>query len=210
MFACRHALASSFLLLRVQVSGLQMMKYFSIIHKLHFFPIFEYEFARAKFETKMTNMIHNIEFRKPRPSEFQCKLSEHTEAINKDPNLYIPADKTTNFYRMTTDNYKSLLKKSIEKEYKKAPVDTASEINNQAKDIARNLNLSGRIETLAQNEAFITLKDHKDNFPNNPTCRLINPTKSEIGKVSKCILDRINKDIINKTGGNNGRAPKTL
>jgi hypothetical protein len=111
---------------------------------------------------------------------------------------------------MTTDNYKSLLKKSIEKEYKKAPVDTASEINNQAKDIARNLNLSGRIETLAQNEAFITLKDHKDNFPNNPTCRLINPTKSEIGKVSKCILDRINKDIINKTGGNNGRAPKTL
>ncbi len=153
-----------------------------------------------EFETKMTNMIHNIEFRKPRPSEFQCKLSEHTEAINKDPNLYIPADKTTNFYRMTTDNYKSLLKKSIEKEYKKAPVDTASEINNQAKDKARNLNLSDRIETLAQNEAFITLKDHKDNFPNNPTCRLINPTKSEIGKVSKCILDRINKDIINKSG----------
>ncbi|CAB4032311.1 Hypothetical predicted protein, partial [Paramuricea clavata] len=44
------------------------------------------------------------------------------------------------------------------------------------------------------------LKDHKDNFSSNPTCRLINPTKSEIGKVSKCILDRINKDIINKTG----------
>lgn len=153
-----------------------------------------------EFETKMTNMIHNIEFRTPRPSEFQHKLSEHTEAINKDANLYIPADKTTNFYRMTTDNYKSLLKKNIEKEYKKAPVDTVSEINNQAKDIARNLNLSDRIETLAQNEAFISLKDHKDNFSNNPTCRLINPTKSEIGKVSKCILDRINKDIINKTG----------
>ena len=89
-----------------------------------------------EFETKMTNMIHNIEFRTPRPSEFQHKLSEHTEAINKDANLYIPADKTTNFHRMTTDNYKSLLKKNIEKEYKKAPVDTVSEINNQAKDIA--------------------------------------------------------------------------
>ncbi|CAB4029369.1 Hypothetical predicted protein [Paramuricea clavata] len=40
-----------------------------------------------EFETKMTNMIHNIEFRTPRPSEFQRKLSEHTEAINKDANL---------------------------------------------------------------------------------------------------------------------------
>ncbi|CAB4002617.1 Hypothetical predicted protein, partial [Paramuricea clavata] len=77
-----------------------------------------------EFETKMTNMIHNIEFRTPRPSEFQRKLSEHTEAINNDANLYIPADKTTNFLRMTTDNYKSLLKKNVEKEYKKAPVDT--------------------------------------------------------------------------------------
>jgi hypothetical protein len=102
---------------------------------------------------------------------------------------------------MPTENYKSLLKKSIEKEYKKAFVDTASEINNQAKNIGRDLNLSDRIEMLSQKEAFVTLKDHKDNFSNSPpTCRLINPTKSEIGKVSKCILDRINKDIINKTG----------
>ena len=44
------------------------------------------------------------------------------------------------------------------------------------------------------------MKDHEDNFPNNVTCRLINPAKSEIGNVSKCILDRRNKDIIKKTG----------
>ncbi len=35
---------------------------------------------------------------------------------------------------------------------------------------------------------FISLKDHKENFENNPKCRLINPAKSESGKLSKIIL----------------------
>ena len=39
------------------------------------------------------------------------------------------------------------------------------------------------------------MKDHKPNFKNKPTCRLINPCKSEIGKISKKILDRINSKI---------------
>ena len=45
------------------------------------------------------------------------------------------------------------------------------------------------------NMPFITLKDHKPNFRNNPTCRLINPTKPEIGKISKQILEKINTDV---------------
>ena len=46
------------------------------------------------------------------------------------------------------------------------------------------------MECLANQQAFITLKDHKDNFQNNLTCRLINPTKSEMGLISKQILER--------------------
>ena len=135
-----------------------------------------------------------------RAPEFQRKLSEHTKAINASTSLYIPADKTTNFYKMSTDSYEVLLKKNIEKEYMKAPTNVASEINNQTKSIVENLNLTDRVERVAEKEAFISLKNHKDNFANNPTCRLINPAKSEIGKISKCILDKINKIIINKTG----------
>ena len=53
---------------------------------------------------------------------------------------------------------------------------------------------------MAKQQAFITLKDHKDNFANRPTCRLINPAKSKLGKVSKQILDRIlNSEIRTKT-----------
>ena len=42
-----------------------------------------------------------------------------------------------------------------------------------------------------EKEAFITLKDHKPNFQDHPSCRLINPSKPEIGVISKHILDEI-------------------
>jgi len=51
----------------------------------------------------------------------------------------------------------------------------------EAKIITKNLNIDDRVETTAMKEAFITLKDHKDNFENKPNCRLINPLKPEIG-----------------------------
>lgn len=88
---------------------------------------------------------------------------------------YIAVDKTANFYRMSTDDYKSLLRKNIEKEYKIAPQNTEHRINAQAKTIAQNLQLDNRTETLAKKNSFISLKDHKDNFRNYPTCRLISP-----------------------------------
>lgn len=59
-----------------------------------------------------------------------------------------------------------------------------------------------RIKKLAPKPAFVTLKDLKDNFSNRPQCRLINPVKSEIGIVSKHVLDRINRDVIEATIAN--------
>ncbi len=48
---------------------------------------------------------------------------------------------------------------------------------------------------MAKKDAFITLKDRKENFHNNPTCRLINPAKSRVDLVSKIDLDRINSNL---------------
>ena len=56
--------------------------------------------------------------------------------------------------------------------------------------------------SIAERQAFISLKDHKENFANNPTCRLINPAKSEIGRIGKQILQRINTVVRNKTSLN--------
>ena len=50
------------------------------------------------------------------------------------------------------------------------------------KHIAKKLELSDKMEHLARNPTFITLKDHKENFNLKLSCRLINPSKSELGK----------------------------
>ncbi len=92
--------------------------------------------------------------------------------------------------------YKRTLQKNITKTYKKVSHTATLSIENETKSIVQKLNLDDRVRTTAQRDAFITLKDHKPNFANNPTCRLINPTKSEIGKISKQILDRVEKKII--------------
>ena len=80
--------------------------------------------------------------------------------------------------------------------------DIIHNINQEAKAIATQLNIQDRTERIAERQAFISLKDHKENFANNPTCRLINPAKSEIGRISKQILQRINTEVRNKTSLN--------
>ena len=54
---------------------------------------------------------------------------------------------------------------------------------------------------------IITLKDHKENFVNNPRTRLINPAKNEIGRISKAILDSINKEMCNTLEFNQWKNP---
>ena len=110
------------------------------------------------------------------------------------------ADKTTNYYQMQAEEYNALLKKRVEKEYRKAPACTEQAINLEAKHIANNLSIVDRIDILSQRSSFITLKDHNDNFANKTTCRLINPCKSKLGKVNKLILEKINKAVVLGTG----------
>ena len=66
----------------------------------------------------------------------------------------------------------------------------------EAKNIAKKLDLAEKVECLAKSLAFITLKDHKENFQASLPCRLINPSKSELGKVSKVKLEKINQALI--------------
>ena len=44
----------------------------------------------------------------------------------------------------------------------------------------------------------ISLKDHKPNYQSLSLCRLINPSKSDLSKISKSIFDRINQNLRNK------------
>ena len=55
------------------------------------------------------------------------------------------------------------------------------------------------MERMQETEAYVTIKDHKEDFPNKVSCRLINPSKSDIGKISKAILDKINEKVLLST-----------
>ena len=64
--------------------------------------------------------------------------------------------------------------------------------------MSKELPLADKIECMAEKDAFLTLKDHKDHCLNQPKCRLINPAKSQIGKISSQILKKINKTLRSK------------
>ena len=110
--------------------------------------------------------------------------------------MFIFADKTNNIYEIHPKDHEKLMKNNITKTYKKARTKLEKSINLEAKNIAKNINLADRIEHLPRAESFITKKDYKYNFTNNPTCRLINPSKNELGKISKSILERVNRTLV--------------
>ena len=97
------------------------------------------------------------------------------------------ADKTTNIYRLTREEYEKILNDSITATYKKASNNIKKNINTAGKQVLRSNKVLKRMQTNGENNCFISLKDHKENFQNNPTVRLINPAKNELGKICKVI-----------------------
>ena len=73
------------------------------------------------------------------------------------------------------------------------------------KKIVQKLEIDERVEKMQETEAFLTIKDHKEGFPHTLSFRLINPSKSDIGKISKSLLDSINENILKQTNVNQWR-----
>jgi hypothetical protein len=162
-----------------------------------------------QFEDDMLNLVQNIEFFH-KSNTFQEQLNKDKKTTKEGDKLLVSADKTTHFYKVDPDNYDRLLNTNITKDYKKAATTLENTIRKGDKKIATELGLDDRINKTSKNQAFITLKDHKPNFNNNPTCRLINPTKSEIGKISKQILEKVNNAIRNATRLNQWKNTKEV
>ena len=147
------------------------------------------------FENEMFNLVEQIKFRKLNDN-FQNKLTNDLKIIRKTKNIIVPADKTTNYYKVPKQEYNNLLLKSIRKTYKKSDKNIVNNINKEAKDIVTNLKLEKKIiNHLPNKQCYITLKDHKEGFNNNPKTRLINPCYSDIGQISKIIIDKVNNSI---------------
>ena len=149
------------------------------------------------FEKDLNHLISTFEY-SDHKTKFQKQLLKDVQTINKSPNIFVFADKTSNIYEVDPPTYKKLVSNNVHRSYKKANDDTVHNINKEAKRLTEQLKLSDRIEKISEKEAYITIKDHKPNFPDDIKCRLINPCKSNIGKITKQLFDRINSNIITK------------
>ena len=87
----------------------------------------------------------------------------------------------------------------MQNEYKKTTAAYALNKEKSELELAEKLELTDRVHRSAQRDCFVTLKDHKPGFRSNPQCRLLNPSKSELGKVAKLMLQRINSELRGKT-----------
>ena len=152
----------------------------------------------AEFELDLMKMISSIKFRSVRKN-FLSKLRNDIKTINSTQEILVNADKSSNIYKLSKDDYNKYMVENITKTYKKCNKTKVNQINYQVKTIIEKLEIIDRVEKMQESEAFVTIKYHKDNFPNSLSFRLINPSKSDIGKISKTILDKINEAIINNT-----------
>ena len=142
--------------------------------------------------------MENIQFRNV-SSPILDEWDNALKKIKSSPNIFVFADKTRNIYEKSAENYNKILKENVTKSYKVSKNDVLEDINSDLSQIANDLSISDRNETMAPKNALVTVKDHKDNFETNPKFRLINPAKSELGKISKITLDNINSQIRKRT-----------
>ena len=90
-----------------------------------------------------------------------------------------------------------MMHENVTKTYKKCNKNKYFSINFKAKQIASKLKIDDRVQKLDENEVYVTIKDHKEGFPDKISWRLINPAKRDIGKINKQ-LDRVNNTILEK------------
>ena len=127
-------------------------------------------------------------------------MGKEAKEIRETKNIILNADKTQNRYSVSTTEYKQLLNNTITKDYKLDKDDNLQKINREICNQARSLKIEDRIECHSEAPAFISVKDHKEGFQNNPKCRLINPSSNQLGKASKLILEDVIKKVKKKSG----------
>ena len=148
----------------------------------------------SAFEKDLISVVKDIKFRNAR-SDFQTTLQEDIRLIHNSKKAMTFADKTSNMYRLTKEKHNKLWN-AITSKYKKTNTKIKDKINKKGKEILKNKEALHRLYINEESNCFFTLKDHKKNFQNNRTVRLINAAKNEIGKISKVILDQINSNLI--------------
>ena len=146
------------------------------------------------FEEEFFSLIKDVRFR-PVHNNFQTTLKKDIKKIQDSNQIIVSADKSRNKYELSVNDYKKLLRNNITCKYKKVDQNHISNTNIRAAKIAKDLEIEDRVDKYIEANSYVTIKDHKENFPSKVECRLINPAKSNMGRISKIILEKINNNV---------------
>ena len=124
--------------------------------------------------------------------------------------MLIPIPKSRNIFIIQKDDYNKYVRDYVTQTYKCSTANRVKNINYKAKLLAEKLAIDDRIEKMEETEAYITVKDHKDGFPHKLSFCLIKPSKSDIGKISKKLLEKIKKIVILNTNVNQSKNTTTV
>ena len=147
------------------------------------------------FENDMMDM--NLELKRIN-NKFQSNLRNDIRQICESNNLSVSSDKSRNIYKVSKVNYEQMMHEIVSKLYKKCNTNKSNLIKVNSKQIASKLKIDDCVQKLDENEPYVTIKDHKEGLPDKLSCRLINLSRTDIGKISKQILDRVNNIILEK------------
>ena len=86
--------------------------------------------------------------------------------------------------------YKEILHDKITEKYKSDQDNVIDQNNKDGCNFTNKLNIKNELGKLNRKDANINFKDHKQNSENNKQARLINPIKTELGLISKNIIQR--------------------
>ena len=114
------------------------------------------------FKNKTISIVKNIKFRKVR-NHFEDQLQQDLKRMKLSNETMTFGDKTTNIYRLIKEEHDKILNDS------KAINNIKKKINATGKQALRNNKVLKRMQTNVENNCFISLKDHKENFQNNST-----------------------------------------
>ena len=115
------------------------------------------------FENDLMESIRNIKFRKIR-NTFQEKLKEDIKSIKYPHKTMTFADRTSNMYRLTKEQYDKLIMNSITCTYKKANSNIKKQINKAGKNLMKYKEVIERMETNKDGNSIIAIKDFLNCF----------------------------------------------
>ena len=177
------------------------------------------EYIKDLYED-LCEMVANIKFKDRVKNQFQDGLKKWLRSVNTEKKVLIAADKTDNYYYLPPRNLSRIVRNNVTKDYKVVNEEQVDKVNLDTLKLARRLDgntdldpnkdkrsgLAKNMEKYSRQEAFITIKDHSKKFRtepvNNKPVRLINPSKTDMGKVSRIRLQVINNIIRERTGLN--------